>query len=541
VTGRRAHVVTLATILAGGAALRLWGVGFGLPHPLCRPDEEVIISMARGFFSGDYNPHFFEWPSFYFYVVHALLRIVYAVGYLAGTYPNADAFVKAIESQPGWGYLLTRNLSVASGVLTLLVTHSIVKALFDRTTALLAAAFLAVAFLHVRDSHFGVLEAPLTLVIMLSMRQMAFAWLDRRRVWHLGLAGITAGLAASVKYNAAALFVAALAAAVLTPATSGSPMRIRDIGAGLTAFAGAFVIAFLVGTPYAVLDYEAFRKGVDAQVVRLTQGHGIQIERVWLTHLTFSLRYGVGLPVLLAAAIGMLTLALNDWRKAALLWSFPLAYFIVIGSGHTAFVRYTTPLVPFLCIGAAVAARQVLATVRHREPRVQAILAAVLVAILAGPSVSTVAGFNRLLGERDTRLLAADWLRGRLLPDQSLYESGSSYVRPHYAWPSGTLSYEQVEFDERRGAFVTEAGVARVPDWLVIAESPLRLYTPVPPALRGILGADYQLMYHASATRAPERETWFDRQDAFFLPYANFTARERPGPDLSIYRRTTQP
>jgi hypothetical protein len=38
------------------------------------------------------------------------------------------------------------------------------------------------------------------------------------------------------------------------------------------------------------------------------------------------------------------------------------------------------------------------------------------------------------------------------------------------------------------------------------------------------------------AVREPEAEALFDRQDAFFLPYADFERRDRPGPNLTIYR-----
>ena len=57
--------------------------------------------------------------------------------------------------------------------------------------------------------------------------------------------------------------------------------------------------------------------------------------------------------------------------------------------------------------------------------------------------------------------------------------------------------------------------------------------------LRGILSAKYQLVHTIAASREPEPESWFDRQDAFFLPYANFSLRGRPGPSFSIYRRSS--
>ena len=88
------------------------------------------------------------------------------------------------------------------------------------------------------------------------------------------------------------------------------------------------------------------------------------------------------------------------------------------------------------------------------------------------------------------------------------------------------------------GGFQRRDGAIERPDWIVVAESPLRLYTPVAPELRSILTAEYQRVQVFSPTREPEPEAWFDRQDAFFLPYANFSRRERPGPQLSIYRRT---
>jgi hypothetical protein len=305
--------------------------------------------------------------------------------------------------------------------------------------------------------------------------------------------------------------------------------------------AAAFAAGFVVGTPYAVLDAHAFRDGLAAQMTRLTEGHGVRIERVWLRHLTFSLFYGVGWPVLAAGVIGMAWLAVTDWRRAALVFSFPVVYFAVIGSGHTAFIRYVTPLVPFLCIGAAVVVDYALhaggATTWTDRRRAWATLGVVLV--MALPSTMTVVRFDRLLTRVDTRVQAAEWLRGALQPEQSVYESGASYARPHYAW-GGSVNVVETEFDERRAAFLTPSGQAIEPDWIVLAESPLRLYTPVPGTLRGVLTSRYERVAQFQPSREPEPESIFDRQDAFFLPFSDFESRERPGPTLSIYKRTAR-
>ena len=52
-------------LVALAAAVRLWGLDFGLPNTKCRPDENLPALLALGFLRGDPNPHFFNWPSLY--------------------------------------------------------------------------------------------------------------------------------------------------------------------------------------------------------------------------------------------------------------------------------------------------------------------------------------------------------------------------------------------------------------------------------------------------------------------------------------------
>jgi 4-amino-4-deoxy-L-arabinose transferase-like glycosyltransferase len=533
-----AHRALLLFLVFAGAGLRLWGIDFGLPHPMARPDEEFIVSVALRFFSGDYNPHFFEWPTLYFYVVHACFRAVYTVGHLTGAYPDVGSFTQAIANDPTWAHLALRLMSAGAGTATLIVTHSIAKSLFDGRTALLATAFLAVAYLHVRDSHFGVLDVPLTLFVVVALRLLLAAWNDKHPVpWFAG-AGACTGLAVSVKYNAAALLVPGLVTCAIMLADSPRAER-RAAAVGLTAFLVACVACFLIGSPYVVLDSSSFRAGIEAQFVRLTEGHGVQIEHVWLRHLTFSLWYGLGFPVLVAGVVGAVLLISRDWRRGSILCAFPLSYFVVIGGGHTAFIRYTTPLVPFFCVLAAYAVCQLIVAIAGRlSKHVRTAVTVVTVLLFASPSLILCIRFDRLLTERDTRLMAAEWLAANIRSGESLYESGASYARPHYAWPPGTLNYVSVELDPRAGTFVTSTGERATPGWIVLAESPLRLYTRVPSELRGIISAGYELVHAVAPSREPEPEAAFDRQDAFFLPYADFSVRERPGPQFSIYRRS---
>jgi len=522
----------LGAILLAAAWLRLWGIGFGLPHPMTRPDEEFLIGKALGIFS-DYNPHFFEWPSLYFYVVHAVFRIVYWAGYLAGTYRDTNHFVQASVADPAWIYLTLRLMSAIAGTATVLVVHGICRVLFDRWTAAVAAFFLAVAYLHVRDSHFGVLDVPLTLLVAVTVRVLAAAWISPRPMVLLLCAGVVAGLASSIKYNAAALLAPCGVVTALKLIEASRPERARVLAAGIGCLL-LFAAAFVLGSPYVVLDPDGFREGIGAQVTRLSGGHGIAVANVWRQQLTFSLWYGVGGPVLVASALGLAYLTWLDWRRAAIVAAFPLAYFAVIGSGYTAFIRYATPLVPFVCIFAAAVVSAAASRSGARAPAV----AMATAVVLALPSTVVAVRFNRMLTEGDSRVLAGEWLATQVAPDQTVHETGALYAHPTAAWPPGRSRMAPVGFDANTGRFSARDGAVERPDWIVVAESPLRLYTPVAPELRSILAAEYQRVQVFSPTREPEPEAWFDRQDAFFLPYANFSRRERPGPQLSIYRRT---
>jgi hypothetical protein len=71
----------------------------------------------------------------------------------------------------------------------------------------------------------------------------------------------------------------------------------------------------------------------------------------------------------------------------------------------------------------------------------------------------------------------------------------------------------------------------------VVATSPLTVYTTVPLDLLPVIESSYSTAAAFSSARSPESSRAFDQQDKFFLPYAEFKARLRPGPDIRIYRR----
>ena len=69
-------VISAAAIIVFSIVLRIIGIKFGLPMAY-NNDEPVLVLATQQFFSGDFNPHNFLYPSFLMYVMHLVERIYY--------------------------------------------------------------------------------------------------------------------------------------------------------------------------------------------------------------------------------------------------------------------------------------------------------------------------------------------------------------------------------------------------------------------------------------------------------------------------------
>ena len=121
---------------------------------------------------------------------------------------------KVISSGRSWlthhlVFLTARVLSATAGVASVWVLFRVARHLFDERTALIAASFLALAFLPVRDSHFGVPDTTATFFVLVSFLFIVRFWESSQRR-DLIVAAVAAGLATSTKYNAAIISLAAL-------------------------------------------------------------------------------------------------------------------------------------------------------------------------------------------------------------------------------------------------------------------------------------------------------------------------------------------
>lgn len=447
VAAGRPHGIALAlgAILLLAFSLRAETGKRGLPY-LHHWDEPFIANRALQILrSGDYNPHFFSYGSLIIYAHAGVDALHYlSLAKLPDDDPSALRDPTAIrfhgaredwlagdpEHEPYWVshpsfYLWNRRLTALFGTLAVALTFALTRRLARRNGvaggdesaaafgALAAAFVLATSTFHVEHSAWITTDVPATTLALAGLLG-TLVFVDGGGPRALLLAGAALGLATSTKYNTA-VFAAIPAGALAVAAWR----RARGYRPWLwLAVPGVAAAAFLLATPYAVLDLPAFLRdtgrmlysylGNRDQMVPITPG--------W-PHLRLDLALlgeNLGLGVALGA-LGGLVLGLRRARSWVVLPIAPLVIWATSGT-RAPFHRNLIVCYPIAAMAFGLAVAWALSG-GARSRRRQAIAVLLLLATLP-PAARGIADARRVGGARDTRSRAID----------RLDELGRSYV-----------------------------------------------------------------------------------------------------------------
>jgi hypothetical protein len=194
----------------------------------------------------------------------------------------------------------------------------------------------------------------------------------------------------------------------------------------LSALAAA---GFLLGTPYAVLDFKAFAAGLISQMLHARLGHlGVEESGFWGYFTVLEPSGGIGALLALAALGGIL---LSLWKPEARTWlllCFPVFFYLLLGRSALKVDRYLIPVIPFLCIYAAVFVERTAVGLRARlAPR--ATIAALTLALSALPLFYLVK-WCRIITQPDTRREAAIWIDNNIAPETVIAKRVGSWMFP---------------------------------------------------------------------------------------------------------------
>lgn len=495
----RRSTLSLAAILAVAAGLRFFALGAGIPYAVGVDEPQIVNRVLIMMRTGDFNPHFFDYPGLYLYLQLAVATVRFVVGASAGHWASLDALTA------GDLFLWGRAVTAILGTLTVLLVYQ-AGLRWGTRTALLASGLLAVMPLHVRESHYVLTDVPaaffVTLAFLLSLRAG-----EQARIPAFAVAGAAAGLAAATKYPGALALLLPVTAAWMTPA-----VRPSRLAAALSA-TGAAAAAYLLAAPYTVLDLPGFLNGY----ARLASAYtGVPAEPpliVYLKHLRNAVRW----PALLLMAGGAVLAVVRAVRgPGRLRWTlavlFPAAYLWFISQQTLIYGRYLLPLVPFVCLlGAAAVVSGVSLLRRFSIPRAlrTGLILGLTVLTLLPAAVASVR-FNRELTKEGTPALAYRWIVQHVPAGASVAVEGGSL-----SIASGPFRARHVrQLREHAYGHYVESGV----DYLVASSEVYGRFFDAPHQFPGQY-ADYMRLFEQSTELAR------------FEP-----SPERPGPELRIFK-----
>lgn len=559
----RFRTFLLFGILGLGLAVRLIGINFGLPEAIgARPDELVIIRHTLPFGTGDLNPHFFHYPSLWLYLLFILYGLYFLVFKLLGYYQNPSDFACAVLLNPSPLILLARLSSAFFGIFSCYVIYRMFRDK-DEIVGLIAGFLFSLTYLSVQQAHFGTTD---TAMVGFGILALLFAL----RVFHYGytkdyiLSGVFAGLAASTKYNGALFLIPLITAFLLRRKNELGSNQLKILFGLLSS-----VIAFFIGSPFILFDFSTFRNHLLKETSHLLKGATIELGTGWINFLRIGLRYGLGFPFLIFSCLAIIYLFVRRPRLAICLLSFPIIYYLVIGSGKAVYVRHLLPIVPFLGIVSAIFLKDLFSNPAGQIRPIGIVIGSLF--ILSG-SIQNIVGYLKVITQKDTRCQAAEWILKNI-------EKGSTIGWVGSAWSVPNLPFSQQEIDARFAETrigivlppeiiakmktkVKESGfrivrydglkadtdtlrffkidqiLARKIKWLVVTSYPDLPFGTIPKEIENLLLDTNKLSFETKFDPFyKERpKLVLDQQDAAYVPFAKFFEVQRPGPIITIYR-----
>ncbi|MGE0450308.1 MAG: ArnT family glycosyltransferase [Vicinamibacterales bacterium] len=420
--------IVLAVLFAVGLAMRLWAIDFGRPLIL-HPDEPVAAGVAIQMLKAGSlaAPVPYHYPTVYMYLVLPAFALRYVRGKSAGLWSSLDD----VDLNTFEFYEVARAHSAVLGALTIVLTFMLARRMWPgrsgRWAGAAAAAFVALSFNHVKESHFAVTDAALTFFVVLAFLSILRA-MQRGSAGSYALAGFASGIACATKYSALPIVVVLVVAHLFGGIDAVKSWR--RLAAGLAGV----VAGFFAGYPYALLNWPPFLEHL-GWMSRFAGDSAYSPAGRFSYLVGYSMESGFGFLFTLVLGAALL-LAVHRRRPGELL----AVTFIVVSlsllakTSHPFYPRYLLPLLPFAAVLVAHLVVEMVPRVlrTERSRRFVPACTTMLVGILVWPTATEAVGYVKYLGLDDTRVETHDFIIQRFPP-------GSTIVSevPYLSLPSG--------------------------------------------------------------------------------------------------------
>lgn len=358
-----------------------------------------------------HDPAGFNYGSLPIYLIYLFAHLLSSLG---GWMPGWSNW-KAATGDP---IHAGRVLSAIADTVTVYLVYAIGARLSGRLTGLYAAALAAFAVLSIQLAHFATVDTLLT-TLSTGTLLACIDLLTAGRPRNYAIVGLWLAAALATKASAVPLVAVVVLAHLWRRRRAGGILDMRTISELVPLLATCLPALFLF-QPYMFVDWSDFSRGIRGQsdlasgstiVFYTIKWHGTTPIVYPFTQLSL---YSLGLPLAILAYAGAAYVGLRTLTRArnagALVAFFTVSYFVSAGILYMKYLRYMEPIVPSLCLLAALLTAGL---VRNRIWLIRRFVRAIGLAI--GAAVLTLTAlyglsYQHIYSQPLTRVQASCWL-----------------------------------------------------------------------------------------------------------------------------------
>jgi len=535
-------------IIACGLFLRIYGINFGLPN-LYHIDEPAYVSAALKLGKGILSDPPYD-PTGFVNILFAEYGLFYVVGRILRFFNSAGEFEILYRTDPSYFYLISRLSSVLLGTATIAVVYKLGKTLRSEFTGLFASFFLAVCFMHVRESHFGTPDIAMTFFVVLCVFLCVVAT-EKVSLKYLGLAGLAGGFAIATKWIALPVVFPLFISGIMFVNTLHRKSTWNWMKVLITLLTG-IVTGIIIGSIQIILNPTPYLGKIEAEFLTAKNlGFlGFQVDTLpgWLFYLKMMF-YGLGGVLLGLALAGFLIRLVQTIRQrnatGVLVLSFFITYFLIMGATFHYFARYALPLIPFMVIFAAEAIGFLQRLKGYPNQYVRISLPLIILGLAIIQPLANSIRLDEILTRMDTRTLAKQWIESSI-PEGSKIAMDWEVHGPPLSTPQTATPFSKCTYDV---TLIGGAGLSDHPiNWyyqqgfdVLITSSNITnisLISKEKDSLRQAFYSSLDQKLNLIRIFKPVQE---EIEPAFifdeiYSPMISLWQRDRPGPTIKIYQ-----
>lgn len=409
-------LLILAMIFSFALILRLWGVDFGLPYEY-HVDEVQYVRQGAKMGQIGLDPTWWNNPPFMKYILFFEYAVLYGVGNLLGLYPSPKYFGEIYTYDPTVLYLLGRGTVAIFGAITVLLVWFIGRKAYNKYIGLTSAWFLAVCFLHVRDSHYAVNDVAVTFFTTIVLLAAISIVHTAQIKWYI-IAGVGLGLGFATKYTAILTVVPVLVAHFFSIEFNWKKLSSLNLKP-LIVFGLVTLISAIIASPFFILSSSSVVSDISGTLNprAVVESNGVKIN--YLAIIFYYLRsmiWANGWLLAISTLLGLLLALVYRKPQDLVLLSYIVISWLIISTQRIFFARFLMPILPpMLLLAASGIVRGVETVSKKLSINRYSNLATILIIFIVSlqPLINSIYS-DILLTRTDTRTLAKQWIEANI-------------------------------------------------------------------------------------------------------------------------------